>query len=136
MKKFLVTGVLALTAAALSPQPAPAWWKVNFGVGFNFNFGLCSDNNGFFFGWYNGPAPCHSGHFPSFGHSPDYYGAGCSNGFGGDYAYQGHYDRAPATAVRNGNGSAPAANTQAWQYSPYNYGYYPMSYYPGHWYGQ
>ncbi len=56
MKKFLTTGILALTLAALSTQDAPAWLNWKFGVGMN--MGWQSGGNNTLWGLFrNGQPP-------------------------------------------------------------------------------
>jgi hypothetical protein len=56
MKKFLMMGVLAVTAVMLSQQQASAWINTRFSIGFNWQWQ--SGNNSWFWGTFvNGQTP-------------------------------------------------------------------------------
>src|SRR5688572_5482034 len=56
MKKILMTGLLAISALALSQQEASAWINSRFGIGLNWDW--LSGGNSFLWGaWRNGQPP-------------------------------------------------------------------------------
>ncbi len=149
MKKFLVTGALALSIAALSQQQASAW--TNFRVGLGLNLGWQSGGNNWLWGAFrNGQPPGPEfgggiygyppGHHPHHQHMPFYFGHGMpsnghampSNGHGmplGGYGapFQGMSFEPPMPAPV----FAPM-ETQA--FYPHGPAYHGAYYYPVNWY--
>lgn len=126
MKKFLLTGVCALSLLAMTRQEASAWCNVRFGAGVN----LAWQSGGTSIGWglfrsAQPPGPDHGfgGGYVDGGHFGGGYGGPVGGGYFGGAPYgNGHFD-APAPVP--GPVPAPAAvppmpNGHAYQYAqPY-----------------
>src|SRR5438045_1197477 len=98
MKKLLMTGVLAVTALALSQQQASAWVNSRFSIGINYHYQ--SGGNQFLWGVFtNGQPPG-----PEFGPCHDFGPEIMPHGHGHAYL-----------APQNGYGS-PAPAQHAWYY--------------------
>ena len=116
MKKLLMTGILAITALAMSQQQAHAWVNARFGIGLNYQWQ--SGGNQFLWGaWTGGQPPG-----PEFG----------GGYFGPEIMPHGHGYNGQATYPM-ANYSAPTMYYTQPTYQSVNFpGYYsmPSYYYP------
>jgi hypothetical protein len=138
MKRLFLGGGVALAALLVSVPEASAWWRVRFGVGFNFGFdiggwGLCRGCHGQpvdggviseGYPWYAGAAG--ASQYPSY-YASAWYGSGYGGGQGFQYYGSQPYGPQPSgTQVPVTDRQPPARTTP--DASSY--------YYPATWYGQ
>jgi hypothetical protein len=156
MKKFLVTGALALAAVALFQQQASAWKDCKFGIGLNWHYSS-GGNNCLWGAFKNGQPPgcpdcincgpnCPGTYYKNY----HWYGAppmgpSCADGgFGPPMAHGmgfgpegppmaappgAAFPPAPAPAAPNAENQVYWFNAPAYRNVNYNPGYYPQGYF-------
>jgi hypothetical protein len=131
MKRLLLGGGVALAALLVSVPEASAWWRVRFGVGFNFGFDIggwgchgCQGqpvDGGFSEGYPSYAGAAGSSDYPSY-YASAWYGSGYGSGQG----YQYYGTQPSGTQVPVTDRQTPARTTPA----------ATSYYYPATWYGQ